>query len=250
MSTHVSAGAGVHVIVPVKRLSAAKSRLAPGMGAGPRRSIVLAMLDDTLRALASSSSVGALTVITPDEDAALRAEQCGAVALSEDEILREAAVDEETEGPASALNRVLASTAAAVRERNAPAQVAVVQADLPSLRADEFTGAFSAALAAASRNDVQENAGVSGRAFVADRAGSGTTTLFACGAGTALRPRFGSASAHAHAAGGATPLKGAWPGLRHDVDTVADLHLAWRMGVGPATAAVLAELGGADGNSA
>ena len=57
-----------------------------------------------------------------------------------------------------------------------------------------------------------------GRAFTADAEGTGTTFLLAA-AGTALEPRFGGGSAERHRASGAVPLAGAWPSLRRDVDT-------------------------------
>lgn len=38
----------------------------------------------------------------------------------------------------------------------------------------------------------------------------------------------------------ALPLRGAWPTLRRDVDTAADLAAAARLGLGPRTAALLA----------
>jgi 2-phospho-L-lactate guanylyltransferase len=80
-------------------------------------------------------------------------------------------------------------------------------------------------------------AGVEGRAFVADTAGTGTT-LLAAAPGVPLGPRFGPDSAARHAASGATALAGAWPSLRRDVDTAADLAEALVLGVGAATAAV------------
>ena len=75
--------------------------------------------------------------------------------------------------------------------------------------------------------------------FVPDAAGTGTTMLTAA-AGTALDPRFGERSCAAHAASGAVRLSPAdAAGLRRDVDTEVDLWDALRLGVGPATAAVL-----------
>jgi 2-phospho-L-lactate guanylyltransferase len=46
-------------------------------------------------------------------------------------------------------------------------------------------------------------------------------------------------SAAAHAADGAIPLDGDWPGLRRDVDTVEDLWAAAAVGLGPASSAAL-----------
>ena len=54
--------------------------------------------------------------------------------------------------------------------------------------------------------------------------------------GVALAPRFGTDSARRHRDSGAVELTGAWPGLRHDIDTPEDLAQARRLGLGAATA--------------
>jgi 2-phospho-L-lactate guanylyltransferase len=82
-----------------------------------------------------------------------------------------------------------------------------------------------------------------GRAVLADTAGTGTVLLCA-GPGIPLQPLFGEGSHELHVRSGAVDLTGrlaaAVPGLRRDVDTVADLAAARLLGVGPATNAVLA----------
>ena len=57
-------------------------------------------------------------------------------------------------------------------------------------------------------------------------------------------PLFGTRSAQRHRASGAVELRGAWPGLRRDVDTEDDLCAALALGVGPHTRALLAPAGG------
>ena len=111
-----------------------------------------------------------------------------------------------------------------LRRALADGPVAALSSDLPALRPEELTAAL-------------REAATVPRAFVADAAGSGTT-LLAVRDGE-LDPRFGPGSASAHAAGGAVPLDGDWPGLRQDVDTPADLHAAGWIGVGSRTAAFL-----------
>jgi 2-phospho-L-lactate guanylyltransferase len=81
---------------------------------------------------------------------------------------------------------------------------------------------------------------VAGRGFVPDHDASGTT-LLAASAGLALAPSYGVGSQASHAGSGAVELP-AGPGLRLDVDTPADLEAALRLGVGPATAAVVRHL--------
>jgi len=81
-----------------------------------------------------------------------------------------------------------------------------------------------------------------GRSFVADAAGTGTVLLTA-DVGSALDPRFGAGSARAHVASHARPLTGAWPGLRQDVDTAADLRTVLALGAGEHTCGLLRDLG-------
>src|SRR5271154_5759843 len=77
-------GAGdVGLIIAVKRLAAAKTRLAPVFSARTRESVVLAMLVDTLTAAARAGSVRSITVVTPDEAAAAAAAELGAHVLAD-----------------------------------------------------------------------------------------------------------------------------------------------------------------------
>lgn len=196
----------VQVLVAVKHLPAAKSRLAPALGQRERSALVLAMLTDTVSAALRSPVVGTVHVVTADPTVVDAARAAGTVALHD---------------PTSTLNDALAHAASRL-DPGLP--VLALQGDLPALRPAELTAAVAAA--------------AGGRAAVPDAAGTGTTLLIAP-AGTALDPRFGPGSAAAHAGSGAVLLPGGWPGLRGDVDTVTDLGAAVRAGVGPATAAVL-----------
>jgi 2-phospho-L-lactate guanylyltransferase len=134
---------------------------------------------------------------------------------------------EVADDPLVGLNAAYDRGARLLRERDPRTAVGALQADLPALRPAELDAAIAAALA------------TGGRAFTADAEGTGTTFLLAA-AGTALEPRFGGGSAERHRASGAVPLAGAWPSLRRDVDTPADLAAAVRLGVGAHTRAALA----------
>ncbi|OBI89101.1 2-phospho-L-lactate guanylyltransferase [Mycobacterium asiaticum] len=213
--TFMSSGraADVGLIIAVKRLAAAKTRLAPVFSAPTRESVVLAMLVDTLTAAAGVSSLRSITVITPDEAAAAAAADLGAHVLG----------DPTTPDDPDPLN-----SAIAVAERsmaNEVANLVVLQGDLPALQTQELAEAISAARHYR-------------RSFVADRLGTGTAALFAFG--TPLGPQFGPDSCARHRRSGAIELTGAWPGLRCDVDTPADLAAARQLGVGAATARALA----------
>src|SRR5689334_21819870 len=86
MSTSAAAGArtpdaGVSVVIAVKRLTAAKTRLAPAFSPATRGGVVLAMLEDTIAAATAVPAVRSVIVVTPDADAAAAAGRLGAHAL-------------------------------------------------------------------------------------------------------------------------------------------------------------------------
>ncbi|BBY35996.1 2-phospho-L-lactate guanylyltransferase [Mycobacterium mantenii] len=206
-------GGDVALIIAVKRLAAAKTRLAPVFSARTRESVVLAMLMDTLTAAGRVRSLGSITVITPDDAAAAAAAELGADVLT----------DPTPEGHPDPLNNAIATAERAVG--GSFANVVALQGDLPALQPQELNEAITAAR--------QHR-----RSFVADRLATGTAALFAFG--NPLEPRFGSDSSARHRSSGAIELTGAWPGLRCDVDTPTDLAAARRLGVGPATARAIA----------
>ena len=200
--------AGWALVVPLKRLERAKTRLAV---AGARRAqLALAMGSDTVAAALAVGAVGGLLVVTDDPVVEARARSLGAAVLAS----------------AEGLNEALAQGALEAGRRWPGLRVAALAADLPSLRPGELAAALAGAEEA-------------GRSCVGDSARFGTT-LLAAARGGALDPAFGEASFARHVAGGATPLTGGWPGLRLDVDTADDLAAAVRLGVGPHTAEALA----------
>jgi len=207
----MSGGPDVGVIIAVKRLRDAKTRLAELFGAAEREQVVLAMLVDTIVAARVADGVASITVVTPDPVAAAAARDLGA-----------STVDDPT--PARHPDPLNNAIRAAGREVASP-HVAVLQGDLPSLRTDEFAAALDTARAHP-------------RSFVADRSGSGTCALFTFG--PPLAPLFGPDSARRHRDDGAIELRGDWPGLRCDIDTPDDLAEARRLGVGAATARAVA----------
>ncbi|MGY1719431.1 2-phospho-L-lactate guanylyltransferase [Blastococcus sp. SYSU DS0552] len=196
------------VVVPAKRLAAAKTRLRPltGVPGGDHGALVLALLADTVAAALACERVGSVVVVTDEPVAADLVRGLGARAVPDE--------------PDGGLNPALEHGAG-----SAPGDaVAALSSDLPALRPVELAAALAEAEAAP-------------RCFVADAQGTGTTLLTAVG--TPLRPRFGRGSAAAHQAGGAVRLTGAWPGLRRDVDVPADLRAALALGAGPRTSALV-----------
>ncbi len=206
--TQTGAPADVGLVIAVKRLAAAKTRLAPVFSAATRESVVLAMMIDTIKAALAVPALQTVTVVTPDLIAAEAAQELGAQVLA----------DPTPDGHRNPLNNAILAAEAAVR--TSTPNVVALQGDLPALQPQELAEAIVAARGYP-------------RSFVGDRHGTGTSALFALG--VPLEPQFGPDSARRHAHSGAIELTGAWPGLRCDIDTPDDLLVARRLGVGAAT---------------
>lgn len=212
------------LVVPVKPLAEAKSRLRGAPLRVPHARLVLAMAQDTVRAALACQVVVAVLVVTDDPEVASAVAGLGARVVPD--------------APAAGLNAALAhgATVAAGSRVAAGSWVAALAADLPALRPAELAGALRAAARSAGPGPGPAGRVTGGRrAFLPDRSGTGTT-LLAAPPGVALDPRFGAGSAARHAASGARRLVGRWPSVRRDVDTVADLTAAQRLGLGPHTA--------------
>lgn len=201
---------GWGLVVPVKRLAVAKSRL-DAYGDDGRQRLALAFAQDVVRAAVRCAAVRRVLVITDDARAAAALSALGA--------------EVHADRPDAGLNPALEHGVQQLRDRDPRLGVATVSSDLPALRSIDLAAALAA---------------TQGRAFVADSAGSGTT-LLAAAHGVPLRPAYGPGSAALHRASGARELPGA-AGLRRDVDTPDDLAAAALLGLGLHTAAVLAEL--------
>jgi 2-phospho-L-lactate guanylyltransferase len=197
------------VVVPVKRLELAKTRLA-AYGEQARQELALAFAADVVEA---ALAAGRVLVVTDDDRAGARLRELGAEVTSDD--------------PDAGLNPALTHGADLLRAQQPELGVATLSADLPALRPDHLRAALS---------DVG-----TGRGFVSDLEGTGTT-LLAAGAGSELDPAFGQGSRAAHLGSGAVELVAA-RGLRCDVDTPTDLLCALALGAGRHTRAAAAALG-------
>lgn len=202
------------LVIPVKVLTRAKSRLSALAGqARPR--LALAVAADTVRAALACPQVGQLIVVTDDEVAAKELGGLGAVVVGDE--------------PGAGQNPALVHGAAMAAFRAPRAGIGALSADLPALRATELGMAL-------------RRAGRWPQAIVPDATGTGTT-LYTALPGVAFRPRFGSDSRHRHRDAGAHEIAcDDLPGLRRDVDTSADLAEAADLGLGPATAELAARL--------
>ncbi len=203
------------VVVPVKVLALAKSRLAALAGDG-RPELALAMAMDTVVAALACPDVGRVLVVTPDPEAARATSALGTITVPD--------ADE------PGLNQALRRGAAVAGLRWPRDGIAALTADLPTLRATDLSRALGVAARSAT-------------AFVPDATGSGTT-LYTSRRVPDFAPAFGPGSAQRHRAGGATELNLAdLDSLRRDVDAPADLRVAARIGLGVHTITALARLG-------
>lgn len=202
------------LVLPVKRLSVAKTRLATL--AGPLRGdLALAFALDTAQAALSCRLVRGLVVVTDEPVAADALSALGAHVVADE--------------PDAGLNSALLHGAAAAAAEHPDVGVGALSADLPALRPAELGLALSRA--AGPRP-----------CFLRDAEGSGTTLLVAPRL-EGFDPAFGPRSAARHAATGARELDPAGlDSVRRDVDTAADLADAARLGLGPRTGAVVARL--------
>ncbi|KUN17426.1 2-phospho-L-lactate guanylyltransferase [Streptomyces antibioticus] len=203
------------LVIPLKPLARAKSRLSDTAGDGLRPGLALAFAQDTVAAALASRAVGDVAVVTDDPLAGRELSALGARIVPDK--------------PRGGLNAALAYGAEAVRAAHPRSAVAALNADLPALRPLELARVLDAAAEFP-------------RAFLPDAAAIGTT-LLAVREGQELRPAFGTDSRARHRTSGAVEL--ALPdvdSVRQDVDTGEDLRAALALGVGPRTAAISAGL--------
>lgn len=201
------------VLLPVKPLAVAKSRLA-GLGDETRRSLARAFALDTAAACLASQEVGGVLVVTDDAlvAAALGAIGCAAI----------------PDGVSDDLNGSLRQAAAEAHRRWPGLAPVALCGDLPALDPADLDAALRSVASGTS-------------AYVADAEGVGTT-LYTAPVG-AFAPRFGLDSRALHEALGAQPVGGVLPTLRRDVDDEDDLRAAAALGLGVHTREAVASLG-------
>jgi 2-phospho-L-lactate guanylyltransferase len=202
------------VVVPVKVLARAKSRIAPLAGSR-RAELALAMVADTVSAVVASPVGQRVIAVTDDPVAARELTALGATVVPDE--------------PQAGLNEALVHGAARATGLWPGSGLVALSGDLPALRPDEIALALRAAASWP-------------EAFVPDLQGSGTT-LYAARPGAGFRPAFGPDSRLRHVAQGAAELLlPGITGLRRDVDTAEDLRHAARLGLGARTSAVATDL--------
>ncbi|MEU0675018.1 2-phospho-L-lactate guanylyltransferase [Streptomyces sp. NPDC006172] len=203
------------LVIPVKPLALAKSRLADTAAGELRPGLALAFAQDTVAAALACPAVRDVAVVTDDALAGRELAALGARVVPDE--------------PRTGLNGALAHGAAFVRAARPRSPLAALNADLPALRPLQLARVLDAAAEFP-------------RAFLPDAAAIGTT-LLAVGPDGELLPAFGPDSRTRHRVSGAVELRlDAVDSVRQDVDTGEDLRAALALGVGPRTAAAAARL--------
>src|SRR4051794_1963405 len=175
------------VVVPVKRLSLAKTRIA--LAPDLRAELALAMALDTVAACLACPAVGSVVAVTDDERASTRLQALGAHVVGDE--------------PDAGLNPALRYVAGRAQEQSSGSPVLALSSDLPALSGQGLAGVL--AVAARHRS-----------ACVADASGQGTTVLAASSVDH-FHPDFGGPSWHRHVEAGAVDLTGdASPRVRRD----------------------------------
>ncbi len=225
---------GWTLVVPVKSLDRAKTRLASVLEPSDRRALVLAMATDVLDACLAAPDVARVRVVSSDPEVARLAQGRASCDGSPHARERWQPVLEIVPEPAAVdgVDPLNAALSAALSGVTGPA--GVVAADLPELRA----GHLCAVLGTAARH---------AHSVVPDHHGVGTTMAFWTGPNPERVPRFGTGSASRHLGeGGAIALGDVDPSgaIGRDVDTPGDLDALTGRPVGPATARALDAVSG------
>lgn len=203
------------VILPVKPWHMSKSRLE--VEAAAQRLLARAFTLDVLEVLGASMHVAELIVVTAEpEISAARVRLDTRFVADRPSVSRDG------------LNSAIAIGLRSAAQWRPDSPVLVLPADLPALTGrvvDETVDLMS----------------VHDSAFVPDASGDGTTMSWGASP-EHLKVAYGPGSAGRHSAQGARALVDADLRARLDVDTVGDLALAHRLGVGIRTAAAWHEL--------
>jgi 2-phospho-L-lactate guanylyltransferase len=187
-------------VLPVKRFTAAKQRLADGLEPWVREVLAEAMVRDVLTALSRVRGLGGVIVVTNESRAQAPARAAGAEVLDDEA--------ESGQSPAAAAGVARATELGAER-------VLLVPGDCPALEPGEVDELLA------------ESAEPPAVTIVPDRHGTGTNALLLAPPAV-MAPAFGEGSFARHHA--AAEAAGATPAVRHpaslllDVDTSGDLE--------------------------
>lgn len=201
------------VVIAVRDVSSAKSRLSEQLNSGARQSLVIAMLDDLLAALRGTHE-GPILVVSPD--AAYRQ-----VAANHDAAM--------VADPGDGLNAAFRAALDEAERLNAGAAL-LLPGDLPHVTAEDLASVL----------EVTSEPGV-----LLVPANDGGTIALGLHPLDVIAPQFGERSAERHrtaaAEAGAALVELSPPSMRNDIDTLADLDRV-SSHLGEATTALLEHL--------
>jgi 2-phospho-L-lactate/phosphoenolpyruvate guanylyltransferase len=190
-------------VVPVKEAGDAKQRLASVLGPAERAQLAHAMLEDVLAALAATSGIASMLVVTADHKAAGIAARFGA----------EVTAEQAQAGHTTAVSH------AAARLTNRDLDMLALPADIPLVQPDDIAHLLALHWQAAGR-------GTPLFAIVPARDERGSNAVI-CSPATAVPLRFGEDSFIAHLAAararGIEPAIARLPRIALDIDRPDDL---------------------------
>lgn len=200
-------------LIPMKDLAGAKMRLADVLDRDGRAELALAMLTDVIVACQESACFDVIAVVSSDSEVCWQARELGAKPLAEPATL-------------TGLNEGLTFAQRYMARRIAVAELVILPADIPLVRADDVREVVASLTAAPQAAIV--------------RARDNGTNALAMRPPEALPMRFGpnSADAHVDAARAASVaiVELSIERLAFDVDAPEDLDALRTMSVGAATA--------------
>jgi 2-phospho-L-lactate guanylyltransferase len=204
------------IVIPVKAIRLAKTRLrgAPS----DREALAKAFALDTARVVIDAVGVARVIFVAGDEETSNELLPLGCAVLLEDR----------TRG-ADPLNAAIMQGRKWAVKHFPHEPIAVVPSDLPSLTPAALQGFLL-------KSEAHR------LSFCTDMESTGTT-IFSAAVPQALRTAYGEHSALAHRTLGAVHIEDVDERARQDVDTIADLAKAQRLGVGPRTAAAMRTYG-------
>jgi 2-phospho-L-lactate guanylyltransferase len=201
-------------LIPMKDLAGAKMRLADVLDRNERSELALAMLTDVIEACRASGRFDVIAVVSSDSEVFWHARELGAKPLAEPATL-------------SGLNDGLTFAQRYMARRVAVAELVILPADIPLVRADDVRAVVDAL-------------GAHGERAAIVRARDNGTNALAMRPPAAVPRRFGRSSADAHVAaareGGVEMIELANERLAFDVDAPEDLEALASLPVGAATA--------------
>jgi 2-phospho-L-lactate guanylyltransferase len=209
-------GDEVWAVVPVKRLSAAKSRLRDALGPATRIALSRAMLEDVLGALGAASGLAGIRLVSADPEVAAIGRRHGAQTV----------MDREEAGTSAAATQGIAALP------EGWGGVVILPADIPFVTAQEI----ERVLAALPLHGV----------VLAPAIRDGGTNLLAMRSAARIPLCFGEASFERHRAAAVEPAVMVLAGAGRDIDVEADLHAVTPRDAVTATTRLLRDLFSSD----